>query len=100
MDWRIRVRYCLLENHLGGLNLPLDSRLDFACLLQHVRQFVSDQSASFELPWRKLTRAKHDVVPHRVSVCVHVPRRLLGRRIRVHPHTAEVVAEALLHVLP
>ncbi len=31
---------------------------------------------------------------------IHVPRRLLGSCLGMHPHLAEVVAEALFHVLP
>ena len=34
------------------------------------------------------------------TFCVYLARRLLCKRVRMHPHPRKVVAEALLHVLP
>jgi hypothetical protein len=61
---------------------------------------MGKQAAALARPWRESSRTKHYVMPHRVCMSVHVQRRLFGSRSGMHPHPGEVVAEALLHVLP
>ena len=65
-----------------------------------MRQFVREQQSSLVGPRHEPTRAEHDVVSHRVCVGVHVLRRLFCGSPGVHAHPAEIVPEALLHILP
>jgi len=44
-----------------------------------------------------LFRRENDVPPYRVSQRIHRPRRLGSYPVGMHPHPAEVVAEARLH---
>src|SRR5919199_3490758 len=69
-------------------------------MLGHVRQFVSEQSAAFGRARRVSTLAEHDMISDGVSECIDGARRFGGEGIGVKAHPAEIVAEALLHVLP
>jgi len=64
-----------------------------------MRQLMGNQPPSFVRPWSEPTCTEHDIVTRSVGMGVHVPRRLLSRCIRMHPHLRKVVTEVLFHVL-
>ena len=63
-------------------------------LLHDMRQFMGDQSAAPVNARLVLTRRENDVVADSVGVRVHGPRGCIGTRIRVDPHSTEVVPHA------
>jgi len=69
-------------------------------LLHHVRQLVGEQLASRGGAGRVLVRTQHDVVPGREGARVQRLGQAGGVRVGVHPHLAEVMAEARLHERP
>jgi hypothetical protein len=64
-----------------------------------MRQFMGNQPPPLLGPRRELAYTEYYVMAHRVSIGVHIPRRLLGHRLAMHTHMRKVVAQALLHVL-
>jgi hypothetical protein len=67
-------------------------------LLHDMREFMRKQSPTRSRQGRELPRPEDDVVPHRVSVRIHIARRLLGLCIPgMDAHLREVMAETWLH---
>jgi hypothetical protein len=69
-------------------------RNDFISCLYDMRQFMGKQPFSLVRFWRIPPCAKYHVLPHGVRLGIHGPRRLGRTRAGMHPHLAEVVAEA------
>jgi hypothetical protein len=66
-------------------------------LLYHMNQLMGNQPSSLLRLRCELTRRKHHVVSNRVSLGVHVARRLLGNRVGMQPHSRKVLSKARLH---
>ncbi len=58
---------------------------------------MREQAPAFMGGRHEAAATEHDVMPHRVGVGIHVPRRLPGDRTRMHSNTREVVAEMWFH---
>jgi hypothetical protein len=56
-------------------------------LLHHMRQLVSQQTSTALRCRGELADTEDNVAPYGVGVGVHISRRLLGGRARMHPHT-------------
>lgn len=92
----------------SGLSAPLEHsirchrqrRTPDATLLNSVRQFVRQKFAALLRAGRQLASPKDDMEAYCVSLRIHTSRGLRCLGICVDPHPAEVMSEALLHVLP
>src|SRR5215510_13062883 len=65
-----------------------------ATLLDNVRQLMGQQAPPVRRSWCVLSRAKHDIGPHRKGLRVHRPCRRRSTGVGMHPYVAEVVTEA------
>ena len=63
-------------------------------------QLMGQERSALLDAWIILACSKHNIVAHGVRSGTYRARRLRRFSIRVHPHSAEVVAKALPHVLP
>jgi hypothetical protein len=88
----------LLERISGLTHRQLVERRLAPALLQHMRQFMSDQPSSRPVGWLVLTGVEHEVISD--GVCKRVDRsRGFRRALRgVHTHMAEIVTEDRLEV--
>ena len=55
-------------------------------LLHYMRQLMGKQPPPLVRPRSEPTGPEHDVLAHRVGMGIHVPRRLFGGHIGMHPH--------------
>src|SRR5262245_10849642 len=65
-----------------------------------MRQLMSQQMPPLLRPRREAAGIEYDVVSYRVGTGVDVARRLPGQIAGVHPHTAEIMAEARFEIVP
>jgi hypothetical protein len=65
-----------------------------------MNELMGEQPSSFMSTWGKLSRPECDVLPDGESPCAHLLGAPRSAIIRVNAHVAEIMSEALLHVLP